>query len=133
MGYTHEHCLCEWIKRKINFKLKFKVRCEVCDEPFDYKISKKLSLSFDHLKLNYTRFYVTYRCFFIVMAILILIWLALVVVVGVGSSETYNGWIKNNLMSAPQSSIIYISVIIVYVLILTFVILLFLAEYGIKT
>ena len=133
MQYAHEYCLCEWIKRKINFKSKAKVNCQVCDQPFEYKINKRLFFSWEQLKVNYQRCYEIYRCFFIMMSILLVVWLSFVTLIAIGLAQSDGGWVKSHILFADQTRIIFLCIILVYFLIMVFVSLLFVAQYGVKT
>ena len=44
-----------------------------------------------------------------------------------------DNWVKKNIMVMDQTRIVFICVVIVYMLIMVFVTLLFVAEYGIKS
>lgn len=67
------------------------------------------------------------------MAILILIWFSLAVLTMVGFGSSAQNWVRNYIMQAEQTRIIFVCVVLVYLIIIFFVNLLFIAEYGVKT
>lgn len=67
------------------------------------------------------------------MAILILIWFSLAVLTMIGFGNSAQNWVRNSLMQAEQTRIIFVCVVLVYLLIIFFVSLLFIAEYGVNT
>ncbi len=44
-----------------------------------------------------------------------------------------DNWVKKNIMVIIQTRIVFICIVIVYMIIMVFVMLLFVAEYGIKS
>ena len=82
---------------------------------------------------NYQRFRDTYRCFGGILLVLLAVWVGLVALIGLGITGMDGGWVQDLIMKADQTKIVLICGVFVYMAFLVVVILLFVAEYGIKT
>jgi hypothetical protein len=67
------------------------------------------------------------------MSILLLIWLSLAIITMIGFGKSTENWIRNSIMQAEQTRVVFVCVVLVYLIIISFVSLLFVAEYGVKT
>lgn len=85
--YTHEHCLIEWIKRRVEMDRKRKASCEVCHTEFRYRLANQRHFDCGELGRHYRRDRKSLLSFLVFYLVFLLVLLAMVGMVVVSKED----------------------------------------------
>lgn len=130
--YAHVRCLAEWIRRKVESNARARASCEICEAEFSYRVSHVRIFDCEELSRNYQLHRSSIRCFFAAYAGFLLLFLAAIAVLAVAQRSAADGKIKAALVPNSTTSAVYITILVIYFIVLVVVAILFVSEYVVR-
>lgn len=130
--YTHVKCLAEWIKRKVESNAKTRASCEICEAEFSYRLSNVRIFDCEELSRNYQIHKSSIRCFAAAYAAFLLLFLAAIAVLASAQRNAADGKIKAALVPNSTTNAIYVTILVIYFIVLVVVAILFVSEYVVR-
>ena len=125
--YAHEHCMIEWIKRRLENEPKKKPCCEVCGSEFKYRESNRRHFDVSVLWKHCDKEPKSLACFFVVYGLFFVGFFAIIGLVAAGKND--KNLFINSFLNKSSGMTIVISVLAVYCLAMIVITVLFISEY----
>jgi hypothetical protein len=128
--YAHEHCMVEWIKRRLSIDSKKKASCEVCSTDFRFKAANSRHFDCDELSKHYQKQRKELLIFFLVYGSFFLLFFVLTALVIVATEDST--FFMHSFVSQSAGVTICVSVLVIFGLALLVVGVLFVSEYLVR-
>ena len=128
--FAHEHCMKEWIKRRVEADPKSKASCEVCSSDFNYRKASVRTFDCEQLGRNCKKHKKSLVCFAVVYSLLVVVLLGLIGLVVAG--RKHDDLFISAFLSQGAGMTVLVSIIVLFSLAMVVVMVLFLSEYVVR-
>ena len=128
--YAHEHCMKEWVKRRVEQEPKKKASCEVCSTPFVYRTANRRHFDCNQLHRHYQKDKKAVLTTFLVYILFWVAWIGIMALVA--ASKSVQDMPLSALVGQSAGMTIMASVLAIYALGMLVVTVLLISEYFVR-